>query len=272
MNTPLSARNPRVARARQLVRDRRRRRAEGRYVVEGPRLIAEALAAGVELEVALVEARAVPGLAASLDAAGVAWDVVADGVLDRVGDARTSQGAIAVATAPALDRPLPPGADLVLVLVGVADPGNVGTLLRAAGAAGAAAVLAGPGADVLSPKVVRASAGAVFRAPVAEVADPAAALAGLVGRGLVLVGAATRGGTPPEDAPLGGPVALVLGSEAHGLPAHLDEALHSRVTVPMPGGAESLNVAMAGTVLLFEALRQRRAANRLDAEHLAGQG
>jgi TrmH family RNA methyltransferase len=258
------------------VRDRRLRRDEQRYVIEGPRLIAEALDARVGLESVLLEARSVPALAARLVAAGVPWDLVLDGALDGVGDARTSQGALAVAVAPPLDGPLAAGVDLALVLVGLADPGNVGTVVRTADAAGAVVVLSGGGADVLAPKVVRAAAGACFRVPLLEIPDVGDALALVGGHGLARVGAVARGGTELDEVELSGPVAIVVGSEAHGLPPGTERQLDQLVTIPMPGRAESLNVAMAATVLTFEALRQRRAAarahNRLDAGRPAGQG
>ena len=198
-----------------------------------------------------------------LAGAGVAVHRVAAGVLDRAGEVRTSQGVAAVALAPGLDLPpsLGPGA-LVLVLVGVADPGNVGTLLRTADASGAAVVLlCGACADPLSPKVVRAAAGALFRLRLAELAEPAAVAAVLAGWEVTPLGCVARGGRPLDEVDLTGAVALVLGSEAHGLPPALVAELAGAdrlVSIPMPGPAESLNVAMAGTVAAYEAVRQRR--------------
>lgn len=234
-------------------------------MIEGPRLLGEAL----DAQVGLVEAYAAPTadrtLWGRLEELGVSVHEVQTGVLERVGDVQTSQGWIGVATLPApveLER-LPCGggrpegaaAALVLVLMGVADPGNVGTLLRAADAAAAAAVLISPStADPYAPKVVRASAGALFRVPLVEAPDPLETARRL---GLMTLGCVARGGTPIYQADLAKPVALVLGSEAHGLPPEVEDRLDARVTIPMPGRAESLNVAMAGTVAIFEALRQR---------------
>jgi TrmH family RNA methyltransferase len=140
-----------------------------------------------------------------------------------------------------------------VVAAGVADPGNVGTILRSAEAAGAGAVVLTEGTvDAFNPKVVRASAGALFHVPV--VGDvPAADLALL---GVPLLGAVAAGGRAYDEAPLDQPCALVLGSEAHGLPPGL--RLDGLVTIPHRGRAESLNVAMAATVLCFEAARRRR--------------
>jgi TrmH family RNA methyltransferase len=136
----------------------------------------------------------------------------------------------------------------VVVLAGVSDPGNAGTVIRSAAAAGAAGVLVTPGSvDPTNPKVVRASAGALFALPVATVED-------LSTLGLTTVGA-VAGGLSPDEVDLSGPVALVLGGEAAGLPE--DELFDTEVALPLGGGVESLNVAMAATVLLYEARRQR---------------
>lgn len=194
----------------------------------------------------------------ALAGAGLAPTVVADGALDRVGEAGTSQGVLAIGLMPRA-RPLdvrPPAPVLVLVLWELADPGNVGTLIRSAEAAGAAAVWCRGGVDLWSPKVVRAAAGALFRLPVAVVDDP---LAGLAEAGLGAVAAVARGGLPYDEVDLSGPVGLLIGSEAHGLPQAVVDGCAAQVTIGLAGPTESLNAAMAGTVLLFEALRQRRA-------------
>ncbi len=157
---------------------------------------------------------------------------------------------------------------LALVLVGVADPGNAGTLLRSAEAAGAGAVLFCDGSvDPYGPKCVRASAGSLFRLAVSRDADAGAALAALAAHGLTTVATLARGAPPYDAGDLAGPLAIVLGSEAHGLPPAIGAAVDRVVTIPMAGRAESLNVAMAGTILCFESLRQRRRRhqdNRLD--------
>jgi TrmH family RNA methyltransferase len=252
----MSARNPRVAQLRQLVSSRRERRQQRRYVIEGPRLLGEAL----DARVSLVEAFAAPDadreLRRRLDRAGVVVHPVASGVLDRVGDVQTSQGWLGVAEITGHIADPPQGVSpLVLVLVGISDPGNVGTLLRAADAAGANAVVVSPQtADPFSPKVVRASAGSLFRVPLVESAAP---LEVARGWGLATVGCVVRGGDHLYQVDLDLPVAVVLGSEAHGLAPDVEGRLDRRVTIPMPGRAESLNVAMAGTVVIFEALRQR---------------
>jgi RNA methyltransferase, TrmH family len=142
----------------------------------------------------------------------------------------------------------------------VADPGNAGTLVRAGEAAGASAVLfCGASVDPCNPKCVRASAGSLFHLPVCSGGEAGAVLEDLRDAGVRRAGTVVRGGRPYDDVDLTGPVAIVLGSEAHGLPSALDALLDDRLTIPMAGRSDSLNVAMAGSILCFEALRQRRA-------------
>jgi TrmH family RNA methyltransferase len=202
-------------------------------------------------------------LVSRLVAAGVAPVDLKEGVLEKVSTTRTPQPVLAVARwGPAsLDDLLggPPLAGLVVVLVDVADPGNLGTILRSAEAAGASAVvIAGTGVDVRSPKVIRASAGAVFGQPVVEASGTDAVLDALQGHGIRCFGAIAHGGAPPDAVALGRGAAIVMGNEAHGLNAALIARLDGTVTIPMAGVAESLNVAMATSVLCFEAARQRR--------------
>ncbi len=151
---------------------------------------------------------------------------------------------------------------LAVVLVDVGDPGNAGTLLRAAEAAGASAVLfCGESVDPWNPKCVRASAGALFHVPVASGGDAVSVVGLLEEAGVRPVATVVRGGEPYDEADLCEPLALLLGSEAHGLPDALAARVRDRVSIPMVGRAESLNVAMAGSVLCFEVMRRRRTAN-----------
>lgn len=139
----------------------------------------------------------------------------------------------------------------VVVLAGVSDPGNAGTVIRSAAAAGAAGVLFTPGSvDPTNPKCVRSSAGALFALRVGAIED----LDVLRDLGVTTIGAAA-GGASPDEVELSGSIALVLGGEAGGRPE--DQLVDVEVALPLEGGVESLNVAMAGTVLLYEARRQR---------------
>lgn len=206
-------------------------------------LIGEALAGGWEIEAEFVAAGAEPVSDAPVH-------VLAPGVMERVATTDTPQVSIAVVRMPAREADLA-SLSFVLVLHRLADPGNLGTLLRSAEAAGVDAVVLTPGSvDAHNPKVVRASAGALFHVPVV-VADVGAVAAA----GLRLIGTSSHRGSPSELADWSGRVAIVLGNEAHGLPS--DVAVDEWVTVVHRGRAESLNVAMAGTVVLFDVARRR---------------
>jgi TrmH family RNA methyltransferase len=238
---------------------------EGAFIVEGAKVLAEALAAGRVESVYLDPGAAGPAeeaLARRAFDAGARVFELEPGVLGRVTDTVTPQPVIGVVTDPS--RPLDTLADarrptLVVVLAEVRDPGNAGTVLRSAAAAGADAVIACDGSvDLLNPKTVRASAGAVFHVPMVNGGDPVAVLDTLGAWGLHRLATLAKGGKDYVDADLTAPTALVLGNEAHGLPAVVGERLDGSLTIPMAEGAESLNVGIAAAVLCFEATRQRR--------------
>ncbi|MGD9798674.1 MAG: TrmH family RNA methyltransferase [Acidimicrobiia bacterium] len=248
-------------------------------MLEGPTIVRAALDAAAPLEAAYVaaDARRVGDLPDRLVAAGVPERTLAAGVLERIADVVTPQGVVAVcrsvtttlSAALTATDPAGPGrpAPFVLVGLGIGDPGNAGTMIRTADATGAAAVVLAGGADVAGPKVVRAAAGSLFHLPVVAGGkalgvgggDGGAEVLGELGTlGFRRLGASAGKGLACDLADLTGPVALVVGNEAHGLPGGLP--LDGLVHVPMAGRAESLNVAMAATVLCYEAARQRRAA------------
>ncbi|MFL6205500.1 MAG: TrmH family RNA methyltransferase [Acidimicrobiales bacterium] len=253
-----------MQRLRRLSGRRGARLEEGRFVIDGPTLLAEALRSGVAVEEVFTSGGQEALVRAAAEAGATVREVSAD-VLARATDTTTSQGVAAVAARVEVSleeacRALRAG-PLGLVLVDVGDPGNAGTLVRAAEAAGAAAVLfCGSSVDPSNGKCVRASAGALFHVPIASGGEVRPVLEGLGELGVRRVATVVDGGAPYDEADLTGPVALVLGSEAHGLPAAVDDLVDERVTIPMVGRSESLNVAMAGAVLCFESLRQRRLA------------
>lgn len=233
--------------------------------MEGPTLVLEALAAGLEVHEAFAVIDADPVLVGQLERTGAPVHVVAPDVLARSVDTVTPQGIAVIAARPEvpLDDVIAAAATgtLTLVLVDVADPGNAGTLLRAAEAAGAAAVLfCGSSVDPCNPKCVRASAGALFHVPVWGGGEAVAVLDRLEAVGVTTASTVVGAGTPYDQVDLTGPIALLLGSEAHGLPEELTGRVDERLTIPMAGRSESLNVAMAGAILCFESLRQRRTA------------
>jgi TrmH family RNA methyltransferase len=249
-----------IKRLKALLRERRARDAEGVFVCEGPRVIAAALAHGVELLECYV------GVDATADMRAVAERVAATGVvlrgLDtyagaRIGDTTTPQPVFAIAAMQRRGAESLGGIDLALVATRLGDPGNAGTLMRSAAAAGAQVIVLGKGSvDAYNPKVVRASAGACFAVRIVEGGPAMEILEALGAQGVSCLGATAAGGTAPESFDLRAPTAFVLGHETHGIEPGLP--LDGAVTIPMAAG-ESLNVAMAGTTLLFEAARQRRA-------------
>lgn len=261
---------PRLTELRRLARSAAARRAEGVFLVEGATLGAEAAAAGLHVREVYLEAERADEesrvVSEQLAGAGAVLVEVEAGTLAKVGASVTPQPLLALVERPAVAAPehAPGGvhgavASFVLVAVSVADPGNAGTLLRCAEAAGAGGVIfAGDGVDPYGPKAVRASAGSVFRLPPRLAEDPAGTLEDLRGRGLRTLGAAAGRGRPYDTADLTPPLALVVGSESHGLPAalagHIDEWVH----VPLAGQAESLNVGAAAAILCFEVRRRRR--------------
>lgn len=199
---------------------------------------------------------AVSELAGLAVAAGARVFELAPGVVERVASTVTPQPVLAVF--PVLDVPsVPDDADFVVVMADVRDPGNAGTVLRTADAAGVGAVVCcGGSVDPYNPKTVRASAGSIFHVPFVLAEDAATVLAGLALSGHRRMGAVARGGEDYVRVDWSAPTALVLGNEAWGLPEGLP--LDALVGIPMAGRAESLNVGMACAVLCFEALRQRR--------------
>jgi RNA methyltransferase, TrmH family len=223
--------------------------------------VAEALELGAPVEDIFVadESRSAH-LVSRAEERGSRVHVVTDAVLDSICDTVTPQGIAAiVGWEPRSVADLLTGTPLVLVMASVRDPGNAGTLVRSALAAGATGVVVARGAvDPLHPKTVRASAGAIFRIPILRDEELSLVLAELRRSGVVIVGADAGSETAPDDVDLSGSVALVLGNESWGLPEEVRSEVDATVGIPMPGPAESLNVAIAGSILLFEAVRQRR--------------
>jgi TrmH family RNA methyltransferase len=187
------------------------------------------------------------------------WDVVNDKTLADIADAVTPQGIVARcrSVVRGLDA-LPAHASLVAVGIDVRDPGNAGSLIRAADAAGAdAVVFAGDSVDPLNPKAVRATVGSLFHLPVIVDRDLPAVAAALRERGVSLLAADGGGETDLFDADLAQPTAWLFGNEARGLGASADVA-DRRVAIPIYGRAESLNLATAAAVCLYMSARAQR--------------
>lgn len=230
--------------------------------MEGPVVIAEALDAGVTIRDIFVDAEDATAaeLAERCAAAGARVLEVGDNVMRAVADAATPQGVVAVAELPGFTlEALDTTTDLVLVLARVRDPGNAGTMMRTAAAAGAGCIVFSEGSvDPFGPKTVRASAGSVVKLPIARSVALPEAVALLRARGFRCVGAEGGHAETIYDLDLTAKVAVVVGNEAWGFGDAPADLLDRVASIPMPGDVESLNVAAAGAIFLFEAVRQRR--------------
>ena len=257
----LAASNDRIKRLRKLIKRRQARSSERAFVVEGPVLVAEALTAQSAGTIEIAELYVGEELSSLPTGAEVVDELhwVRAGVLAGVLSTVSPQPVCAVVRVP--EHTLESLADgPILGVVDLRDPGNAGTLLRTAEAAGFAGVaMIGDSVDTTNPKVVRASAGARLRLPVLEMREVHHALASLRGSGRDVVATVVDSSAPGYvDADLAS-VALILGNEAAGLDHAVIGAADRTVTIPLAGPTESLNVAAAGAVLCFESLRQRRA-------------
>jgi TrmH family RNA methyltransferase len=262
---PFTPRTPRVVAARRLQR-RRDRDQTGRFLAEGPQAIREARTAAVHELFGTAEAlERFADLAGAFAARGVPVSEVTDDALAALAETVRPQGLVAVCQQ--VDRPLgevlraPPR--LAALLAEIRDPGNAGTVLRTADAAGAALVVfAGDAVDPYNGKCVRASAGSLFHVDVVRAVDPEAAIAALRESGARVLAATGQGEADlddlADDGSLREPTAWLFGSEAHGLPKHLLKAADARVRVPIHGRAESLNLAAAAAVCLYASAKAQR--------------
>lgn len=257
-----STANRRVKAAAGLSR-RKERDQQGRYLIEGPRYVADLIAGGD-----VVEVFATPEAAAELPDAppDVPVTTVTDEVLDKLADSVTPQGVVAVARQRRAELEDVVGTGTLVVLCGVSDPGNAGAIVRTATAAGAAGVVFARGSvDPWNPKAVRASAGSVARIPLVVDADPTAVIGACRSRGqrCLALDASADGDLERSDV-LNPPVALFFGNEAHGLDVELLRAVDLAVRVPVYGPVESLNLAAAVAVAVYAAVRVARGPGRVE--------
>jgi TrmH family RNA methyltransferase len=248
--------NGKVRYVRSLYR-KANRHGERRFVVEGVRLAEEMIKAGQEpafffyTEEGFGNPRA-RALVEGLTSSSTEVVPVSEEVMRFMADTKTPQGVLAVAAFPEVE---PVESLLTLVLDAVRDPGNLGTILRTAEAAGVGQVITVRGTvDPFSPKVVRGGMGAHFRLPIRR--DLSWEQAGRALEDSRVLLADAQQGTPYYQVDWTPPIALILGGEAHGAGRAAEGLAAERVIIPMAGGVESLNVAVAASVLLFEAVRQ----------------
>jgi TrmH family RNA methyltransferase len=251
-----STQNPKLKLARSLMGRPKERLEAKAFVVEGVRLVEEALAAKWAFWFALIGetlSRRGQELATKLKANSIEVEQVSDALLNTISETTTSQGILAVLNLSLLPVPVRP--DFVLIPDSIRDPGNLGTLLRTAEAAGVQAVYLPPETtDAFAPKVVRAGMGAHFRLPIHSLSWEEIRTAT---RSLKIY-LADMGGNPCWETDFRLPIALIVGGEAEGATEEARNLAEATVSIPMPGKAESLNAGVAGAVLMFEAVRQRK--------------
>jgi len=251
-----SAQNPKLKLVRSLLGRSKERHAARACVAEGVRLVEEALSAGWPVQYVLYTA----GLSArgqelvtKLETQGCEVEQVSEVLLNAVSETETSQGILAVLDYSPLVLPQP--LNFVLIPDSIRDPGNLGTLLRTAAAAGVQGVFLPPETtDAFAPKVLRAGMGAHFRLPIhslswVEIRTATRALK---------VYLADMHGSPCWQTDFSLPLALIVGGEAEGATKEARQLADGTVSIPMPGQAESLNAGAAGAVLMFEVVRQRK--------------
>lgn len=251
-----SAQNGKVKALRKCMQNKKYRQQMGLFVVEGEKMVKEACADGMAVDVIFLR----KDLAGKVDGLPMEKCVlVTDQVLRAVSDTVTPQGIVASLHMPEAD--LAAVADkenaLLLLCENVADPGNLGTLVRCADAAGADGVVLCGCADLYNPKTLRATMSSLYHIPVIVQRDAAGTVTWLREHGFLTCAAALGAKNTPYETDFTGKTVLCVGNEANGLTEELLGQCSHQVKIPMPGHAESLNVGCAAAVLLYEAVRQR---------------
>jgi TrmH family RNA methyltransferase len=238
------------------------RKRVGRFLAEGPNLVEAALRSGMARELFVTESAAQRYSALVVDA-DVPVHAVTERAAKALSDTMTPVGLVAVCerAAVTLDEVISGGPALVVVAVGISEPGNAGTLIRLADAMGAGGVvLSGHSVDPYNAKCLRASAGSALAIPVVVDSDAETVITRLAEAGLQVLATTVDGETSIDDAEplLARPTAWLFGAEARGLPGDVAVLAHRRVRIPMPGGSESLNVAAAAAICLYQSARAQR--------------
>lgn len=280
-----SSHNPKIRLIRDLQGRPKERREVGAFLIEGVRLLEEALAANWPVQLALYSetlSERGQALVRQLRERGVSVETATPDLLQSISDTEAPQGLLAVVAIQALLLPSKP--NFILILDNLRDPGNIGTILRTAGAAGVQATILSPGTtDPYAPKVVRSAMGAHFRLPIHNLTWPE--IRTYLGKDETSTGR-PRAKVLPERpvlrtyladaagelvytrADFRSPLVFIIGGEAEGASPESRALADDRVTIPMPGQAESLNAAVAAAILLFETVRQRREHSVISAIHV----
>ena len=242
-----------VRRIRRLARDRSFREEENTYLVEGPQLVVEALESNLKVQLVVVsESFSQDALAAKIVSSGIQCVSISERTFNTLSTTKSPQPAVALVECH--DKKLEELIDsqgTLLVLEEVSDPGNAGTLVRSAESFGISGVVLVGGVDPYNPKFVRASAGSLFRVPFMQADESQSVLRSLSDFGYLSWAAVPEGGVSPETVKEDSPIAVVLGNEPRGLNEETIKACNGRLSVPTVGLSDSLNVAVAGSIILF---------------------
>ncbi len=237
------------------------RKKEGKFLLEGWRLLQEALKTNWPLEVvfateAFLQKEIASHLTALLEKKNIPLRTLSESNLKRLADTETPQGILAVVEKPLRKATFPEAlrtGNPVVLLDGVSDPGNLGTIIRAADWFGAALLVANEtSADFFNPKVIRSSMGSIFHLPLLREKDLTPVIQALKTQGYRVAATSSHSGIPPDALPSKKQLALLIGSEAHGIQPALRNQTDLEVMIPRKGKAESLNAAVAAAILLYE--------------------
>ncbi len=264
-HTPIASRENSAVKQLHALADPKHRKREQSYLVEGIKMVEEALRdrAGVKLVVAapsLVQHHG-KGVLKLAEAAGVEILWISERLMDALSENKTPQPVMAVVGMRSFpeEQLLGNGSALIIIAHQLQDPGNLGTIIRTAEAVGASGLaVTSNTVDPYNAKAVRASMGSILRLPVVPVSDTAAFIAACRQRGFQTIGAALMGDTTHFDIDLTRPTAVVFGREGSGLPQEILSGIDHAVRIPMAETIDSLNVATSAAVILYEAFRQRR--------------
>jgi TrmH family RNA methyltransferase len=260
-----SSQNPKIKLVRALLGRSKERREAGAFVVEGVRLVEEAANRDWRFEFALFDeslSERGKSLVESLMSRGVDVEVISSNLMNSLSETETPQGILAVLKRTEL--PISSSLDFILIPDLIREPGNLGTLLRSAAAAGVQAVFLPPETtDAFAPKVLRAGMGAHFRLPIHTMSWDEVHEYVSASHTRLQVLLADMDGQPYWETDLTQPLTLIVGGEAEGASEQARKLVNAKISIPMMGKMESLNAGVAGSVLMFEVVRQRAGARRL---------
>ena len=238
--------NQQLKKVRQLLDSAKERRKQGLFVIEGTRLVGEAPQELIESVFISAEYQKNGGSIPE----GTEAEVVADDLFRSLSDTVNPQGILAVVRQPSTSLDEVMGAQLYVLLDDIRDPGNLGTIVRTAEAAGAGVIMNEGCVDIFNPKVIRSTMGTIFRVPFA-ICNMVEAVEQLKSRGVTVCAAVLDGSIPYRELDTDGPAAFVIGNEANGVSGEVAGACQVRVRIPMKGQVESLNAAISAAILLY---------------------